>query len=61
LVNAGTVEECEKQLEKVIPAKFKQHAHHWLILHGRYICKARVPDCANCVIYKWCQYKAKTV
>ena len=49
-----TVEAVEQKLEKVIPAEFKRHAHHWLILHGRYICKARNPDCAGCVISDLC-------
>lgn len=51
----------EQALEKVIPKKWMQHAHHWLILHGRYICKARVPECARCPVSKWCGYKAKTL
>jgi endonuclease-3 len=51
----------EEQLERIIPSKYKQHAHHWLILHGRYICKARKPECPNCVIRKWCEYKDKTI
>lgn len=60
LAHAKTVEECERQLEKAIPAKWMQHAHHWLILHGRYVCKARKPECARCLVYRWCTYKAKT-
>ncbi len=48
-------------LEKVIPDRFMLHAHHWLILHGRYVCKARKPDCPNCTIAEWCRYKDKTV
>ena len=51
----------EKKLEKVIPAPFKLHAHHWLILHGRYICKARKPDCPRCIVADLCRYKDKTV
>ena len=51
--------EVEKKLEKAVPAKHKLHAHHWMILHGRYVCKARKPDCANCVIEDLCEYKAK--
>ena len=51
----------EKKLEKVIPAPFKLHAHHWLILHGRYICKARKPDCPRCIVADLCRYKEKTV
>ena len=50
---------CEKQLEKIIPAQYKNHAHHWLILHGRYVCKARKPECKKCVINKYCQYPDK--
>ena len=51
----------EKKLEKAVPAKFKQHAHHWLILHGRYICKARKPDCPRCIVEDLCRFKGKTV
>ena len=51
----------ENKLEKVIPAQFKQDAHHWLILHGRYVCKARKPDCPQCVIRDLCRYKDKTL
>jgi len=51
----------EEALLKTIPKKWLQHAHHWLILHGRYVCKARKPECARCVVYAWCGYKAKTV
>jgi endonuclease-3 len=54
-----TPEEVERKLEKRIPAKWKLHAHHWLILHGRYICKARKPDCALCPVETLCGYKAK--
>jgi endonuclease-3 len=50
----------EDKLEKVVPPEFKQDAHHWLILHGRYVCKARKPDCPQCVIRDLCQYKDKT-
>lgn len=53
--------DTELALEKAIPAKWKQHAHHWLILHGRYVCKARSPECARCEIAKWCGYGAKIV
>ena len=52
--------EVEAKLEKVTPAAFKQHAHHWLILHGRYICKARTPECWRCVVADLCAYKPKT-
>ncbi|WP_085883441.1 endonuclease III [Oceanibacterium hippocampi] len=52
--------EVERKLEKRIPKKFLLHAHHWLILHGRYVCKARKPDCPACVVSDLCRYKAKT-
>lgn len=52
--------EVEQKLEKVVPAKYRQHAHHWLILHGRYICKARKPDCWRCVVAEDCCFKPKT-
>lgn len=50
----------EQGLVKKTPPQWKHHAHHWLILHGRYVCKARKPDCANCVVEDICGYKAKT-
>jgi endonuclease-3 len=50
----------EKKLEKVVPAEFKLHAHHWLILHGRYVCKARKPECPACLINDLCEYRRKT-
>ena len=50
----------ELALEKVIPAAYKQDAHHWLILHGRYTCKARKPDCGACLIADLCEYPDKT-
>lgn len=56
-----TPEATEFALEKAIPAEWKQHAHHWLILHGRYVCKARKPDCGACVIRDVCEFKEKTV
>jgi len=54
------VRAVEDGLLKVIPAEFLQDAHHWLILHGRYVCKARKPDCPQCVIRDLCHYKDKT-
>lgn len=50
----------EAALEKTLPAKWKQHAHHWLILHGRYVCKARRPECGRCSVRQWCAYEEKT-
>ncbi|HEY4344057.1 MAG TPA: endonuclease III [Parvibaculum sp.] len=52
--------EVEKQLMKVVPDKYKLHAHHWLILHGRYTCIARKPLCPTCIVADLCKYKAKT-
>ena len=52
--------EVELALEKRTPPRYKSHAHHWLILHGRYVCKARKPDCPICVIADLCHYQAKT-
>jgi endonuclease-3 len=53
--------EVEQKLEKRVPDRWKHNAHHWLILHGRYVCKARKPDCPICPVVKLCRYKAKTV
>jgi len=52
--------EVEEALLKVVPEKYLLHAHHWLILHGRYICKARVPECYHCIIAEWCRFEPKT-
>jgi endonuclease-3 len=52
--------EVELKLEKVTPDEFKRHAHHWLILHGRYVCKARLPDCWRCPVVDLCPYTPKT-
>ncbi len=52
--------DVELALEAVVPDAYKLHAHHWLILHGRYICKARKPDCGRCVIHDICRFKEKT-
>ena len=52
--------EVETGLEAIIPERFKLHAHHWLILHGRYICKARRPECARCLIQDLCRWPEKT-
>ena len=50
----------EQALIKMVPQRFMLHAHHWLILHGRYICKARKPECWRCPIREWCLYEPKT-
>jgi endonuclease III len=53
--------EVELKLETLVPAKFKRNAHHWLILHGRYVCKALKPACQECLINDLCEYEAKTI
>jgi endonuclease III len=53
--------EVELKLLKKIPKEFARHAHHWLILHGRYICKARTPSCPTCPVEDLCVFKDKTV
>ena len=60
LAPGKTPEQVEEQLLAVTPARWAQHAHHWLILHGRYVCKARKPDCCVCVINDLCAFDAKT-
>jgi len=52
--------EVEQKLLKFVPPEFRLHAHHWLILHGRYVCKARKPECPQCAIADLCEFKAKT-
>ena len=54
------VAEVERKLEKFVPAEFKHGAHHWLILHGRYVCVARTPKCPECIIRDLCEYSHKT-
>ncbi len=53
--------EVEKRLVRLTPDEFKKDAHHWLILHGRYVCKARKPLCHECPIVEWCEYRKKEV
>jgi len=60
LAPGKNVEEVEQRLLKTVPEEFLQHAHHWLILHGRYVCVARKPKCWQCAIAKWCEFKSKT-
>jgi endonuclease-3 len=52
--------EVEKKLLRAVPVAYGQHAHHWLILHGRYVCKARKPDCPTCTVADLCAFKGKT-
>jgi endonuclease-3 len=52
--------EVEDGLVRRIPPEFRHDAHHWLILHGRYVCKARLPECWRCVVAEWCRYSPKT-
>ena len=61
LATGKTPFDVEQKLEAVVPAQFKHHAHHWLILHGRYVCRARKPDCPVCVVREICEFKGKTV
>lgn len=56
-----TVEAVERAIEDHIPAEYQLHAHHWMILHGRYICKARKPVCGACLIRDLCQFEEKTL
>jgi len=61
LAPGKNVREVEDRLMQVIPERWQHGAHHWLILHGRYVCKARTPDCPHCVIVDLCRFKEKTV
>ena len=61
LAPGKNVEEVEAGLERVVPDRFKRHAHHWLILHGRYICKARRPECGRCLLSDLCRWPEKTI
>ena len=54
------VDAVERAIEDNVPVRFQQHAHHWLILHGRYICVARKPKCGACLIRDLCQFEEKT-
>ena len=60
LAPGKNVDEVEQKLLKFVPDEFRQDAHHWLILHGRYTCIARKPQCWNCIIAELCEYKDKT-
>jgi len=60
LARGATPDQVEARLEKVVPAHYKLHAHHWLILHGRYVCTARKPNCPACLVRDLCAFKGKT-
>jgi endonuclease-3 len=60
LAPGKTVDEVEAKLERIVPQPFRRDAHHWLILHGRYTCKARLPECWRCPVIDLCAYKPKT-
>lgn len=59
IAKGNTPLEVEKRLLRLTPEEFKKDAHHWLILHGRYVCKARKPACGDCPIIEWCEYTRK--
>jgi len=61
LAPGKTVDEVEAKLEKIVPQPFRRDAHHWLILHGRYTCKARLPECWRCPVFDLCRYMPKTL
>jgi len=61
LARGKTPEQIEAKLEKRVPQPFRLHAHHWLILHGRYICKARLPECWHCPVVELCAFKQKVL
>ena len=61
LAPGTTVRAVEDALLKAVPAQYRHDAHHWLILHGRYVCKARKPDCPHCVIRELCRFPDKTL
>jgi endonuclease-3 len=60
LAPGKTPEEVEEKLMKVVPKEFMHDAHHWLILHGRYVCVARKPKCWECAVIQYCAFKPKT-
>jgi endonuclease-3 len=61
LAPGKTPDELEAKLDKIVPQPFRRDAHHWLILHGRYTCKARLPECWRCPVIDLCRYKPKTL
>ena len=61
IAKGKTVEAVERAIEDHVPAPYQLHAHHWLILHGRYVCTARKPACAACLIRDICEFEEKTI
>ena len=61
LARGKNVDEVEQRLLKNTPKQFLRNAHHWILLHGRYVCKARKPDCESCIILDLCEYKGKLI
>jgi endonuclease-3 len=61
LAGGKTVREVEDKLVRVTPAQYRQNAHHWLILHGRYVCKAKKPECRQCLIHDLCEWAEKSI
>ena len=61
LARGKTVDEVEAKLHRLVPAPFRRHAHHWLILHGRYTCKARIPECWRCPVVDLCGFRQKVL
>lgn len=60
IARGKTPRQVEERLERYTPMEFRQDAHHWLILHGRYVCKARKPECGRCLIHDLCEFRDKT-
>lgn len=60
IAKGADVDEVERRLLKFVPDEFRKDAHHWLILHGRYVCKARKPECWRCTISEYCEFRPKT-
>jgi len=61
LAHGKTPEQIEEGLHKIIPNQYKRYAHHWILLHGRYVCKARKPECYRCMLCDLCPYEPKTL
>lgn len=61
IAKGDTPDDVERKLDKIVPAPFRLHAHHWLILHGRYLCKARKPECYRCPVIHLCAFKDKNI